>query len=83
MEATELRFSLLEMAWKLRAECGFVEPNDGRLAVGIVDGDNVETPRTSLNVTPAKKIVASANVGDGESLRRSQRGRVLFAGVGL
>jgi hypothetical protein len=57
---TELQFSLLEMPWKLLAERGFLQPNHGRLAVGIVDGDNGERQRTVLLVTLAKKIVRGA-----------------------
>jgi hypothetical protein len=55
-----MRFASLEMRWKLRAESGFVQADNGRLAGCIVDRDDIETKRATLDVLLAKKIVRSA-----------------------
>ena len=55
-----MRFALLEMRWKLRAESSFVQADNGRLAGCIVDRDDIETKPAILDVPLAKKIVRSA-----------------------
>jgi hypothetical protein len=55
-----MRFALLEMRSKLRAESGFVHADNRRLAGCIVNRDDIETKWAILDVLPAKKIVCSA-----------------------
>jgi hypothetical protein len=55
-----MRSALLEMRWKLRTESGFVPADNERMARRIVDRDDIETRRATLDVPLAKKIVRSA-----------------------
>jgi hypothetical protein len=50
-----MRFALLEMRWKLRAESSFVQADNGRLAGCIVDRDDIETKGAILDCAARRR----------------------------